>query len=157
MEWAFAGPQRLKERLGAELDAAAIAAMDAEKLVELFQQKPSLHRYPKSMAQRTQKLCQHLVAEHGGNAADVWEGAADGVDLLKRLRALPGYGEEKAKIFTAILAKRFDIAPDGWEQAAGRFSDEHHRSVADIDSPEALEHVRSYKQELKSQGKGKDG
>lgn len=157
MEWAFIGPHRLKERLGGDLDAAAIASMDPDKLVEVFQQKPSLHRYPKSMGQRTQKLCQHLVEHHGGDASEIWTGAADGADLLKRLKALPGFGEEKSKIFTALLAKRFGIRPGGWEQAAGRFSDEHHRSVADIDTPDALEQVRAYKQELKSKGKGKDG
>jgi uncharacterized HhH-GPD family protein len=155
MEWAFLGPWTLTQRLAGPLDAATIAALDPDELEQAFRGPPALHRYPASMAKRTQALCQHLVDHHDGDAADVWTGAADGRDLLKRLRALPGYGPEKAKILIAILAKRLGHRPDGWEEAATPFGDTVPRSVADIDSPEAFKQVRAFKKERKAQGKGK--
>ncbi len=155
MEWAFSGPLRLKERLGGRLDAADIASHDPGELEQLFKGPPALHRYPGSMAKRTQALCQHLVDHHGGDAAGVWTGVDDGRELVRRVRALPGYGGEKAKIFTALLAKRFGVRPAGWEAAAAPFSDAEPRSVADIDSAETLQRVRSWKKAMKAAGKGK--
>jgi uncharacterized HhH-GPD family protein len=157
MEWAFASPLKLKERLGGRLDAAAIAAMPLEDLEAAFKGPPALHRYPGSMAKRTQQLCQHLVEHHGGDAEAVWRGVESGPELFERIRALPGYGGEKAKIFLAVLAKRFGIRPEGWEEPAKPFSDSTHRSVADVSSPDALLEVRAFKQMMKAQGKGKDG
>jgi uncharacterized HhH-GPD family protein len=154
LEWAFKGPHTLSERLGG-LDAAAIAAMDPEELEAVFRAKPALHRYPASMAKRTHALCQVLVDEYGGDAANVWKGTAAGEELLARLRALPGFGEEKSKIFLALLAKRFGVTPPGWEAAATPFSDATKRSVADIDSPEALAEVRTWKKAQKAKGQGK--
>jgi uncharacterized HhH-GPD family protein len=156
MEWAFVGPYRLRERLGA-LDAAAIAAMDPDQLTAVFTAKPALHRYPANMAKRAHALCIQLVDRYGGDAAAVWSGDPSAEDLLARLRDLPGYGEEKSKIFMAILAKRFGVAPAGWQKAAAPFGDGHSRSVADIDGPDALERVRAYKQELKARGRDKQG
>jgi uncharacterized HhH-GPD family protein len=155
MEWAFSGPLRLKERLGGRLDAADIASRDPGELEQLFKGPPALHRYPGSMAKRTQALCQYLVDHHGGDAADVWTGVDDGRELVRRVKALPGYGGEKAKIFTALLAKRFGVRPAGWEEAAAPFSDDEPRSVADIDSAETLQRVRSWKQAMKAAGKAK--
>ena len=157
MEWAFGSPVKLKERLGGTLDAAQIAALPLEELEVHFKGPPALHRYPGSMAKRTQQLCQHLVADYGGRADRVWKGVTTGEELYRRIRALPGYGEEKAKIFTALLAKRFGIAPPGWEEEATPFSDELKRSVADIDTPDALAEVRSFKQRKKAAAKAKDG
>lgn len=157
MEWAFASPRKLRDRLGGTLDAAAIAAMDPDEVAELFSEKPALHRYPGSMGKRTHALCQHLVDVHGGDAADVWEGAADAEDLFARISALPGYGPEKSKIFLALLAKRFDRAPEGWDRYAGPFADATPRSVADIDSPDTLVDVRAYKQMMKAKGRDKQG
>jgi uncharacterized HhH-GPD family protein len=157
MEWAFASPAKLKERLGGRLDAATIASLPLEELEAMFKGPPALHRYPGSMAKRTQQLCQHLVDEHGGRAEAVWEGVATGTELLARLRALPGFGGEKAKIFMALLAKRFGVRPEGWEEPAAPFSDATHRSIADVDSPEALLEVRAFKKMMKAKGKGKDG
>ncbi|MCJ7436667.1 MAG: Fe-S cluster assembly protein HesB [Acidimicrobiia bacterium] len=161
MQWAFKGPHTLSERLGG-LDAAAIAAMDPEELEAVFREKPALHRYPASMAKRTHALCQVLVDEYDGNAASVWKVAPAGEprdetgdDLLARLRALPGFGEEKSKIFLALLAKRFAVTPPGWEAAAKPFSDATKRSVADIDSSEALAEVLTWKKAQKAKGKGK--
>lgn len=157
MEWAFSSPLKLQERLGGSLDAAAIASMPLEELEAVFKGPPALHRYPGSMAKRTQQLCQHLVDEHGGEAAAIWSGVGTGAELFARVRALPGFGGEKAKIFTALLAKRFGVRPPGWEEPSRPFSDASHRSVADIDSPDALAEVRAFKKMMKAQGKGKDG
>jgi uncharacterized HhH-GPD family protein len=155
MEWAFGAPPKLKERLGGEIDAAHIAAMPLEELEVVFKGPPALHRFPGSMAKRTQQVCQHLVDHHGGKAEDIWEGAADAEVLFKRLHSLPGYGEEKSKIFMALLAKRFGIAPAGWEAVAAPFSDAERRSIADVESPATLLEVRAWKKAKKAQGKGK--
>ena len=89
------------------------------------------------------------------DAAAIWEEADDAGDLFKRLQALPGFGKEKSQIFLALLAKRFDAAPEGWQEYAGPFGDTTPRSVADIDSPSALLSVREFKQAKKREGKGK--
>ena len=154
MEMAFRGPARLRERLGG-LDAAAIAAMPADAFLAAFSEKPALHRFPGSMAARTQALCAFLAEEYGGDAAAVWTGVGSGAELLDRVRALPGFGDEKAKIFVALLAKRFGVRPRGWQQACSPFSDDEPRSVADIDSPEALARVRAWKKAKKAAGKSK--
>lgn len=155
MEKAFLGPHLLRERMGGELDAAAIAALGPDDLLATFRGPPALHRFPKSMGERTQAMCAHLVEHHGGRAEEVWEGAADGADLFRRLVALPGYGQEKSQIFVAILGKRMGIRIDGWEEAAGPFSDPTPRSVADIDSREAFDRVRAWKKEQKAKKLGK--
>ncbi|MGD9798603.1 MAG: HhH-GPD-type base excision DNA repair protein [Acidimicrobiia bacterium] len=155
MEWAFASPARLRERLGGSLDAATVAAMDPELVEATFKERPALHRYPGSMAKRAHELCRVVVDQYGGDAANVWTGVASGDELLARLKALPGFGGEKAKIFLAVLAKRLGVRPPGWEAAAAPFSDAVRRSVADADSPEHLEEVRAFKKAMKAAGKGK--
>lgn len=155
MEWAFGSPVRLKSRLGGTLDAAAIAGMDPAELEAAFKGPPALHRFPGSMAKRTQAMCEALVDHHGGRAEALWEDAPSGAELLRRLRALPGFGDEKARIFLAVLGKRLGVRPPGWEEAAAPFSDERRRSVADATSPEALEEVRAFKRERKAAAKGK--
>lgn len=154
MEWAFRGPAALSERLGG-LDAARIAAMPPDDLVEVFRQKPALHRYPGSMAKRTQALCQVIVDTYGGDPRKIWSRVRAPEVLLDRLKALPGYGDEKAKIFLAILGKRFGRAPAGWERLATPFGDSSPRSVADIDSPEAFARVREWKRAQKAKGRSK--
>ncbi|MDP8977506.1 MAG: Fe-S cluster assembly protein HesB [Actinomycetota bacterium] len=153
MEWAFRGPLRLRERLGV-LDATGIAALSPGELETAFRQPPALHRFPAAMARRTQALCRHLIEHYDGHAARVWSDVDDAWALLGRLRALPGYGDEKARIFLAVLAKRLGVRPAGWEEAAGRFSDDVPRSVADVDSPEALQR-RAFKRAQRATGKGK--
>ncbi len=155
MEWAFRGPATLRDRLGRELDPVAIAAMDEDDVVAVFTAKPALHRYPASMAKRTYALSRHLVDEYGGDAGAVWRDVDDPAVLLARLRALPGFGAEKAKIFLAVLGKRLGAAPAGWEQLASPFGDGEPRSVADIDSAESLARVRAWKQAQKAKGKSK--
>jgi uncharacterized HhH-GPD family protein len=155
MEWAFQAPSILKERLGGQLDAGKIAAMSEEEVVATFCEKPALHRYPASMAKRAHALCAALTESYGGDAENVWKGATSGQELVKRLLALPGFGPDKAKIFTAVLAKRLGVRPAGWEEAAAPFSDDNRRSVADADSAEHLEEVRAWKKMMKAKGKGK--
>jgi uncharacterized HhH-GPD family protein len=154
MEWAFKGPHTLKERLGT-LDAAAIAAMSPDDVKAVFAAKPALHRFPGSMATRTHALCQALVDEYDGDAAKLWTTATTGDELLARLKALPGFGDEKAKIFLALLGKRLGVAPPGWEDAAAPYSGATKRSVADVDSPEALAEVRTWKRAQKAKAKAK--
>lgn len=155
MEWAFKGPSTLRERLGGRLDAGQIASMDQEAFVELCARTPAIHRFPAAMGRRIHELCAVLVDEYDGDAAAVWTGAADADDLQNRLRALPGYGEEKTKIFVAILGKRLGVAPSGWEQVAAPFSDDQPRSVADVCSEETLHEVRAWKKAMKAAKKSK--
>jgi uncharacterized HhH-GPD family protein len=151
LEKAFAGPWILRERLGTELDAAAIAAMDPDQLAGLFVERPALHRFPGSMAARVQELCRILAQEYGGSGAAVWTTAATGEELFKRVKALPGFGEHKARIFVALLAKQLGVRPEGWEKAAGAFGELGSlASVADIDSPAALIAVREHKRAMKA-------
>jgi uncharacterized HhH-GPD family protein len=149
MEWAFAAPSKLRDRLGGALDAAVIAARDPMELEAIFRGPPALHRYPAAMAKRVQRLCAVLVEEYDGRAEAVWEAAPDGATLVRRLEGLPGYGEQKARIFTALLAKRLDVKPAGWREAAGDYGLEGHRSIADVDGPEALLRVRQAKAQKK--------
>jgi uncharacterized HhH-GPD family protein len=149
MAWAFRGPSALKARLG-HLDARRIAKMDPEELVAVFCAKPALHRFPANMARRAHELCRVVVANYGSDAAKLWKTADSGEELFARLRTLPGYGDEKARIFVAILAKRMGVQPPGWEQVAGVFADATPRSVADVDGPANLARVREWKKAQKA-------
>src|SRR5262249_6031210 len=131
------------------------AAMSVDDFEAVFRAKPALHRYPGSMGKRTHALAEHVVDTYDADAAALWTTASGPDDLFARLRALPRVGEEEAKIFLAVLGKRLRVAPDGWEVYAAPFSDAEPRSVADIDSPEALQRVRAFKQAKKATGKGK--
>ena len=154
MEVAFAGPLKIQERFGS-VDAQAIASADPEDLLAVFKESPAIHRFPGSMAARVQTLCQTLVDEWGGDASAIWtSGDPDGKTVLTRLRALPGFGEQKAKIFLALLGKQLGFAGDGWEQAAGAYGEpDSYRSVADITSPESLQRVRETKRAAKAAAK----
>ena len=154
MEWAFASPAKLKERLG-HLDANKIAEMDPDDFVAVCTEKPAIHRFPGSMGKRAYELCRIIADEYDGDAASVWNDVPTGAELLARLNALPGFGAEKSKIFLAVLAKRLGVRPQGWEQAAAPFSDEQRRSVADADTPAHLEEVRAWKKMMKAQKKTK--
>jgi uncharacterized HhH-GPD family protein len=155
METAFAGPLKIQERIGA-LDAATVADYDPDALVEVFTQTPAVHRFPGSMAARVQALCTAIEADWGGDAAAIWtQGDPDGATVLKRLKALPGFGEQKAKIFVALLGKQYGFAGAGWREAAGAYGEEgSFRSVADIVSPESLDRVREHKRAMKAAAKG---
>lgn len=150
MERAFAGPYDLRERLGGDLEPASLAAADPDTIVEVFRTKPALHRFPRAMADRARELAAMIVEDYDGDTATIWSTAGDADELYDRVRALPGFGEDKARIFVALLAKRFGITPRGWEEVAGELADDRPRSAADIDSPEALEAVRAYKKQQKA-------
>ena len=155
IEWAFAAPLTLQTRLGAPLDAAMVARLSADDLVAAFVAKPALHRYPAVMARRLHALAQRIDPDYDGETASIWTTAPTGAELWERLRALPGFGDEKASIFTAVLGKRFGVRPAGWRAAAGPFGDDTPRSAADVGAPGALVAVRAYKQARRAEGKGK--
>jgi uncharacterized HhH-GPD family protein len=158
LERAFSAPHDLVRRLGHEPTAEELAAFNPEKLAAIFAERPALHRFPKAMAARVQELARLLVADYDGDAAAVWSTASSGAELLKRVSALPGFGEQKAKIFVALLGKQLGVRPDGWREAAGPFGAEGtYMSVADISDAESLARVRSYKQSLKAAAKAPAG
>jgi uncharacterized HhH-GPD family protein len=153
MERAFAGPAKILERFGS-IDAAAVAAADPEEFKALCSTPPAIHRFPGSMAERVQTLARLVVEEYDGDTARLWEEAASGKELMRRLTALPGFGKQKAQIFTALLAKQLGVRPEGWEAAAGGYAEAGaYRSVADVVDAESLGRVRAHKQEMKAAAK----
>lgn len=160
MEQAFTGPAKILDRVhgpdASALDAAELAGFDAEALAAVFKQPPSVHRFPGSMAGRVQALCQALVDDYDGDATALWtRDDPDGATILQRLKALPGFGDQKAKIFLALLGKQYGLQADGWREAAGDYGTEgSFRSVADIVSPESLTRVREFKRAAKAAAKG---
>jgi uncharacterized HhH-GPD family protein len=141
---AFAGPLRLKQRVGT-LDPRTIASTDLEAA---FREKPAIHRFPGAMAKRVQELAQHVVDEYGGDASKLWTTAKDSAELKRRLEALPGYGEMKVKSMGAVLSKRFGI------EAAAPLAPTH-PTLGDVDSPAKLEEYQAWKREYKRAGKNK--
>ena len=156
LEWAFRAPWRLAQRMErTSLDAAEIAGYDPEAFVKLMAGPPALHRYPAAMAVRVQALCRLLVEEYGGDAAALWRTAGTGKELLARLRALPGFGEQKARIFVALLGKQLGVRPEGWQEVAGPYGEDgSRRSAADVTDAETLAEVRAFKQAAKRAVKG---
>jgi uncharacterized HhH-GPD family protein len=160
IEKAFSSPSDLRHRLGTEgpLDAASIAAMDPEELADIFRERPALHRYPGSMAGRVQAVCRAVADEYGNRTEAIWEGVDSGSELMGRLRALPGFGDQKAKIFTALLGKQLGVCPEGWRRASTPYGKEgSFLSVADITSPQSLAKVRATKKALKAKAKAGAG
>jgi uncharacterized HhH-GPD family protein len=152
MERAFAAPAGLARRLGVDrLDPATIATYDPEPFAALFVGPPALHRYPGAMAARVQALAALVVERYDGDAGALWRDVPDGSTLLRRLTALPGFGTQKAQIFTALLGKQRGVTPPGWRQAAGAYGEEGStRSVADVVDGASLVRVREYKQAAKA-------
>jgi uncharacterized HhH-GPD family protein len=155
MERAFAGPHLLAQRLGVDhLDPAALAAHDPEDLTRLMTGPPAVHRYPGSMGRRLQDLARVVAERYDGDAAALWRDAADGAELFARLKALPGFGEQKARIFLALLGKQRGVTPPGWREAAGPYGEDGaRRSVADVTDAESLAQVRATKQAAKQEAK----
>lgn len=151
MERAFAGPATISRRLGVDrLDPATIASYDPEKFASLCATPPAVHRYPASMAARMQALAQVVVDDYDGDTAAIWTDVRTGADLLARLRALPGFGDAKARIFLALLGKQRGVRPRGWRDAAGDYAEPRSfRSVADVVDAASLAKVRSFKQQQK--------
>ena len=150
MERAFAGPAKVLDRFGT-LDPATIAAADPDEFAELCSTPPAIHRYGRSMAARIQSLAAVVRADYDGDASKIWREAASGAELAARLKALPGFGDQKARIFTALLAKQLGVRPPGWEDACGAYAEEGaFRSVADVVDAESLQKVRDFKKAAKA-------
>ncbi|HTX63805.1 MAG TPA: HhH-GPD-type base excision DNA repair protein [Acidimicrobiales bacterium] len=153
IEQAFRGPAELADRLGlaSPLDAGLLASMDPAAFAEAFSRRPSIHRYPASMAARVQALCRVVADEYGGDAARIWKRVRDGLELRRRLEALPGFGAQKARIFVALCGKQLGVRPPGWEEASAPYGEPgSFRSVADIVDAESLAEVRLRKREAKA-------
>lgn len=156
MEAAFAGPKKIADRMGG-VDAREIAEYDPEQFAALCSTTPAVHRFPGSMAKRIQALAQLVVDRYDGDAAALWTaGDPDGAEVLRRLKALPGFGEQKAKIFLALLGKQYGVTPAGWREAAGDYGTRgSYRSIADVTDAGSLEKVRSFKKQAKAEAKEK--
>ncbi len=154
METAFVGPLKIEQRIGS-LDAATIAGFDPAAFVNAFKMPPAVHRFPGSMAERVQGLCRAVEQDWAGDAAAIWtSGGPSGAEVLKRLKALPGFGEQKAKIFLALLGKQCGFDGAGWRDASAPYGEEgSFRSVADITSPDSLTKVREHKRAMKAAAK----
>jgi uncharacterized HhH-GPD family protein len=151
MEKAFSGPLVIAQRMGGALDVAKIAAMSEEEFVALCSERPAIHRFPAAMAKRVRQLCQVLTDDYDGQAGNVWKDAQSGDELKTRLARLPGFGLEKAAIFTAVLGKLRGVTPDGWRTAAGYYGEpDTFRSVADIVDDGSLQKVRETKKSVKA-------
>jgi uncharacterized HhH-GPD family protein len=156
LERAFAAPYELTRRLGRPLDVGEIANFDPDELAAIFATPPALHRFPGSMAKRVQSVCQLVVEKYDGDPAAVWTTATDGKQLLRQVAALPGFGQQKAKIFVALLGKQLGVTPLGWREACAPFGEEGSlRSVADISSPESRIKVRDFKKAMKAEAKSR--
>jgi uncharacterized HhH-GPD family protein len=154
LERAFSAPRELRERLGGSLDVEEIASMDPDVLVAAFVARPALHRFPAANAKRVQELCRRIVEDYDGDPEKIWSTAADGSELLGRVRSLPGFGEQKARIFIGLLGKQLGVRPAGWEEAAGKFGQPGtYMSIADIVDEDSLGRVRAYKQQMKAAAK----
>jgi uncharacterized HhH-GPD family protein len=153
MERAFASPALLETRIG-PLTTEKIAEYDTDALVAAFTGPPALHRYPRSMAERVQAMCRLLVSDWHGEAERLWVDAASGREVLANLQSLPGFGKQKAQIFTALLGKQCGVTPEGWREAAGSYGDDgSRRSIADVVDPTTLGEVREFKQAAKKAAK----
>jgi uncharacterized HhH-GPD family protein len=154
MERAFGGPYLITQRMGTDrLDPATVASFDPEAFVAIMTGPPAVHRYPASMGARVQALAAQVVDAYGGDAAAIWRDVADGRELFRRIRGLPGFGDQKAKIFVALLAKQFGVRPSGWEAAAGDYAEPGRRSVADVVDATTLQEVRDHKKAMKAQAR----
>ncbi|QIZ36725.1 HhH-GPD-type base excision DNA repair protein [Saccharopolyspora sp. ASAGF58] len=154
MEIAFAGPKKIADRMGG-FSVAKIAESDLDGFVELCVQKPAIHRYGGSMGRRVHALAQYIVENYDGRTDAIWtEGDPDGKEVLKRLKALPGFGDQKARIFLALLGKQRGVEPTGWREAAGAYGDaDARRSIADVVDDQSLAEVRAWKKEQKAAAK----
>lgn len=158
MEVAFDGPRKLADRLG-EVSPGRIAEMDVEQFVDVCATPPAVHRFPASMGRRLHDLAGAVVRDYDGDAQALWtQGQPDGREVLKRLKALPGFGEQKARIFLALLGKQRGLQAPGWQQAAGDYgSPEARMSIADVVDEESMAQVRAWKREKKAAAKATQG
>ncbi|MBV9594964.1 MAG: Fe-S cluster assembly protein HesB [Actinobacteria bacterium] len=157
MEKAFTSPSVLRDRIGRDLDAAELATWDPAAFEEIFATPPALHRFPVAMAKRAQVLCAIVADKYGGDAAAIWTTAKSGNELVSRVAELPGFGAQKARIFTALVGKQLAVRPRGWREASepygrgGTFA-----SAADVVDQSSLTKVKAYKREQKALAKAAD-
>lgn len=163
MEVAFAGPAKIADRMDG-LDVRRIADADPDEFTTMASTPPSIHRYPGSMAGRVQAVARAVVQDYDGDVTRIWTrpdatgDAPDGALVLKRLKALPGFGDQKARIFLALLGKQYEVRPDGWREAAGAYGEEgSRRSIADVTSPTSLDEVRATKKAAKAAARAAKG
>jgi uncharacterized HhH-GPD family protein len=149
LQRAFTAPLELKRRLG-HLDAALIAGIEPGELERVFVDKPALHRFPGVMARRTQELCAAIVSDFAGDAGRIWREAADARDLERRLAELPGFGPMKVRSTLAVLAKRFGVELEGWDEVLPT-----HPTLGDVDSAETLERYQAAKRAYKASQRAK--
>lgn len=145
VEKAFSSPYVLRDRIGGHLDAATIAAMDPEELNDVFRQKPALHRFPGSMAKRTQAVAASIVENYDGEPSGIWDGVGDSTELLGRITELPGFGDYKARVYAAVLARQFGIKPDGWEDHLPEWP-----NISEVTKPEDRDAMKLRKKEWKA-------
>jgi uncharacterized HhH-GPD family protein len=157
MEKAFSGPLVIAQRMGGRLDVAKIAAMSEDEFVAVCSERPAIHRFPAAMAKRIRQTCQVLVDYYQAEAGNIWKDVRSGDELKARLTGLPGFGADKAAIFTAVLGKLRGVTPDGWRTAAGYYGEPGtFRSVADIVDDDSLQKVRETKRSVKAAQKMPD-
>lgn len=154
MEHAFAGPKKIADRMGG-FSITKIAESDLDEFVELCVTPPAIHRYGGSMARRVHALAHYVLDEYDGKTDRIWKtGNPDGKEVLRRVKALPGYGDQKARIFVALLGKQLGVQPEGWREAAGAYGEvDSRRSIADVTSPDSLAEVRAFKKAAKAAAK----
>lgn len=154
MERAFAGPAKVLERFGT-LEPEKVAAADPEEFADLCATPPAIHRYGRSMGGRIQQLAVVVRDEYEGDASRIWTTASTTAELVKRLKALPGYGDQKARIFAALLAKQLEVQLDGgWRDTIGPYAEDgSFRSVADVVDEDSLQKVRDFKKAAKAAAK----
>jgi uncharacterized HhH-GPD family protein len=156
MEHAFRGPWKILSRFGT-LSPDAIASAEAEAFADLCATPPAIHRYGRSMAGRVQQLAAVVRDQYDGRAETIWTEAKDARDLVERLKALPGFGDQKARIFAALVGKQLEVRPPGWQEAIGPYAEDgSYRSVADVVDAASLAKVREFKQAAKAAAKAKD-
>lgn len=156
METAFAGPHKIAQRMGT-WDLRTIAEADPDAFAAVCAQPPAVHRFPGSMAGRIQAVARALVEAYDGDVTRLWrDGEPDGPEVLRRLRALPGFGEQKARIFLALLGKQRGVTPPGWRETAGEYADAGaRRSIADVTDAHSLAEVRATKRAVKAAARGR--
>jgi len=144
VQTAFAGPLKIKQRLGT-INPETIASMDPGRVEAAFREKPAVHRFPGTMAQRVQDLARAVVDEYAGDAERLWTEARDAHDLKARLGSLPGFGDMKVRSLLAVLAKRFRVQLDRLDEVVPK-----HPTLGDVDSAQALADYQAEKRAYKA-------
>lgn len=149
IEKAFSGPMELQKRLGGPYDAATLAATPSDDLEAIFRQQPALHRFPANMAKRTHAVATYLVDTYDGDPTRLYAGAESAKEVVKRIQKMPGFGEYKARVYFGVLAERYGVRPDGWEEYVPDWP-----SIVDITKPDDLPDLKARKKAWKEASKG---